>query len=826
MKYLIAGIGLIMITMSGFAQQSGNTKGNSRIIGKVVASGSTSPLEYATVTVIDLATGKTINGTTTDQGGQFTITGIDTGSYKILIEFIGYQPKTIPRIQLVKNATIDLKTIQLITDAKNLQAVTVTAQAKLIDNKIDKMVFNAEKDLTSQGGVATDILKKVPQVSVDVDGNVQLAGNSSIRFLINGKPSTAFGNNMADVLQSIPASQIKSIEVITTPGAKYDAQGLGGIINIILKQTNVKGVNGNLSVTTGTRIQNGSFNFNARNKNFGFNAFVSGNARLAVSTPYTNLRQTIDTFSKTNSTLAQNGTTRVKRHGIESGIGLDWTYKKYNSFTASLNYNVFGNDNAGFIDQSLTTSNFAGNPLLHELSLNNTTSTNRAHNVDAAFNYKRTFPREDQELEFSINTSMGRSTLQSGNERQQLPSGDISYGVRNRNPGKENETQIALDYTQPITDKVLLGTGLKTTLLDITSDAAVFGYNLPGKSYSFDSSLSNNLAYHQKVYAAYAEISFPVANWFDMKVGSRYERTEIDAFYSNAQQQAKTPGYNTWVPAVFLSRKIGEDHVVKLSYSKRIERPDYGDLNPFINTSDPQNITAGNPYLLPELGQRVELSYSRDLHQLGSFMVTAFYRHNSQDIQPYVKYYPSLQVGDSLYNNVSVSTRENIGTENNTGLNLFSDMHLSKQLSLRTNIFMFHRKIINAIDAGSSRTSFNYRINLNATYQITPLVAAEFFGNFNSARNEVQGKYPSFTTYSLAVRKQFWNKKASLALTAINPFNEYVNQRLEIYGPNFTTTSVRKIPFRSIGLNFTWKFGLLEFKKDKEGGNDLNNMTP
>jgi outer membrane receptor protein involved in Fe transport len=265
--------------------------------------------------------------------------------------------------------------------------------------------------------------------------------------------------------------------------------------------------------------------------------------------------------------------------------------------------------------------------------------------------------------------------------------------------------------------------------------------------------------------------------------------------------------------------------VIKLSYSKRIERPDYGDLNPFINTSDPKNITAGNPYLLPELGDRIELGYSRNLGNVGSVMITGFYRHNRQDIQPYVKYYPSLAVGDSTYSNVSVSTRENIGTEDNTGLNIFSDVHLTPKLGLRTNLSFFHRKIFNAIDVGQSRTSFNYRMNLNASYQFSNLLAGEFFGNFNSARNEVQGRYPSLTTYSIAVRKLFWNKKGSLALTATNPFNEYVTQKLEIYGPAFTTTTVRKIPFRSIGINFTWKFGQLEFKNEsKEEGGDINGL--
>ncbi|MEO7765776.1 MAG: outer membrane beta-barrel family protein, partial [Ferruginibacter sp.] len=322
-----------------------------------------------------------------------------------------------------------------------------------------------------------------------------------------------------------------------------------------------------------------------------------------------------------------------------------------------------------------------------------------------------------------------------------------------------------------------------------------------------------------------SEISIQVGHLFDTKMGTRYERTEINSFYSNAQQQTKTPGYNTWVPSVFFSKKIGDLQIVKLSYSKRIERPDYGDLNPFINTNDPKNISAGNPVLKPEIGNRIELSYTRNFVKAGSFMITAFFRNNQNDIQPYVVFYPSFKVGDSVYTNVSVSTRENIGTENNMGTNLFADLHITSKLTIRSNLFLFKRHIINAIDAGYNSSSFNYRVNMNASYQFNHDIAAEFFGNFNSPRNEAQGRYPSFTTYNIAVRKQFWNKKASIAFTAINPFNKYVNQRTELFGPNFTVNNIRKIPFRSVGINLSWKFGKLEFKKEKREERD-NNPVP
>ena len=262
-------VAIFLLFIASYGQERNNEKAGGKIIGKVIDSSSNLPLEYATVTLFVTGKSKPVNGTTSDVNGDFNLTNIHPGSFNIVIDFIGYKTSNLGNITISqKNEVIDLKNVFLKKKQESLQAVTVTAQGKLIDNKIDKLVFNAEKDITSQTGVATDVLKKVPQISVDVDGNVELAGSTCVRFLIDGKPSTAFGSSINDVLQSIPASQIKSIEVITNPGAKYDAQGLGGIINIILKKSTAQGINGNLSLTAGTRNENGSFNFNARKGKF------------------------------------------------------------------------------------------------------------------------------------------------------------------------------------------------------------------------------------------------------------------------------------------------------------------------------------------------------------------------------------------------------------------------------------------------------------------------------------------------------------------------------------------------------------------------------
>ncbi len=811
----------LLFSLHASSQSSTNESSSGEITGTILDSVSKLPIEYSTISLFEEGNQKPLSGSITNTQGKFKLEVSKPGYFNILVESIGYIPYSAHHLLIDKNSFKNLGKILLAKKVTSLQAVTITSSQKLIENKMDKMVFNAEKDLSSQGGVVTDILKKIPQVSVDVDGNVELAGSSSIRFLIDGKPSTAFGSNIADVLQSIPASQIKSIEVITNPGAKYDAEGLGGIINIILKHNSAKGINGSVSLTAASRNENGSFNLSVRNGNLGVNAFVNGNARLPATTPLTSTRISQDTSLNEQVILNQDGSSRFYRYGAQSGLSIDYTLQKKNNFTFSVNDNLFGNSNNALQNQNQTSFDNQGASLGTILSSSETQSGFSIHSINLSLDYKRTFDKEDRELDIGIHSSTDHNNFNSVNTQFNQPVDTAYYGTNNTNPGTEAETEIVLDYTEPLSKKVSLGVGGKMIFTDIHSVSNVLSLQPGTGIYTYDSTLSNYLRYRQQVYALYSELNFPVSKWFDAKVGLRYERTELNPFFSDIPQQVAEPGYNTWVPSVFLIRKLNDNQTLKLSYSKRIERPDYRELNPFINTTDPYNITTGNPYLQPEIGHRFELGWSYDLNSGGSFMISAFYRLNQNDIQPYVVYYASLPVGDTVYKNVAVSTSQNIGTEKNLGVNLFSDLHLNTKFNIRTNIFLFYRQGINTLDSNLKVESFNYRINMNLSYNFSSTLAGEFFANFNSPRNEIQGKYPSFSSYTLAFRKQIWKKKGSIALTGTNIFSEYLNQTTELFGPNFTVNSTRKIPFRSIGINFTWKFGKLEFKKPKPENTDL-----
>ncbi len=806
----------LLLSAGLFAQGTSALKGNGQITGIVLDADSKLPIEYATVILYSKGAKNAVGGATANEKGIFKVADLPTGIYKMDVEFVGYKTISIDNIEIDNtHLSVNTNTISLVKSKSTLAEVTVRSSAKTIDNKIDKMVFNAEKDISAQNGVATDLLKKIPMVSVDIDGNVQLAGTSSIRFLINGRPSVAYGSNINEVLQSIPASEIKTVEVITNPGAKYDADGLGGIINIVLKQNKTRGYNGSISTSIGTRIENGSLNLAARNNNFGASLFIASNARLLAATPMTMTRTTIDSLNKTYNYMLQDGSSDVKRQGTHSGLNLDWTYLKKNSFNASFGLNGFGFDATGANTQTLSSQSFGGalvqNALLHNITTN---SFSENGNYNYSGSYKRTFDKEGREFELSYNAGASSFNINSGTTQYNLANQMMVYGSANLNGTKETESELKFDYSEPISDNIKLNLGSKITNLGIASATNVFlqSSTQPLKQ---NNSLSNTLDYNQHVVAVYSELEFPIKNWVEVKLGGRFEQTNVNAAFSKATQPVN-PSYNNFVPSIFFKRKLGEDNSIKISYSRRINRPGTEELNPYINTTDPKNMTQGNPYLLPELGERIELTYSQELKELGSIMLTVFQRNSNQDIQPYVVYYPSLQVGDSLYYNVNLSKSQNIGLEKNTGINVFGDLKFSNAFSIRTNFSYYFRKIYNSIDQNYNASSQNYRANINLTYEFSKTLVSECFGNFNSARNEVQGKYPANLSYSFALRKKFWNGKGSLGLLANNPFAEYVKQQTLISGPNFNSNSIRYVPSRSFGISFNWRFGKLEFKKERK----------
>nr|WP_294900452.1 TonB-dependent receptor [uncultured Pedobacter sp.] len=802
MKYIFFAI-ILFFSLSTKAQNSG------KITGQIIDSLSSSPIDYASIGLYKSGGVSPINGMVTNEKGVFTFNNLSDGEYKITIDFIGYKRKTINHLLISKsNRQIDLAKITLNSNSKLLNSVTVTANAPIIENKIDKIVYNAENDLTSQGGVATDVLKKVPQVSVDIDGNVQLLGSSAIRFLINGKPSTIFGSSVADALQSIPASQIKSIEVISSPGAKYDASGTGGIINIILKKNNIYGLSGSVNLAAGTRRNNESINLSGKKGNFGISTFLSGNNQFNTKSLNGTNRSSL--FADTTNILIQGGNSMINRGGIRTGLSLDWDINKKNNINASVGYDAFKNRSSNFNNQEIQT--FKGTQSLSdENSILNSNNQFIEHSLELNLAYKKTFEKEDEELNIGATAGLGKSTS-SFNQLQNVLNTNPFAGLNSNNRGTDNSFQLNIDYTYPVNNNFIVETGAKAIVNDISGNSLVNTLNSNNQEFVPNPTQSNNLDYKRNIYAAYLSGTYKMFNYLDVKSGLRYERTFSTANYSQVGNIQIDP-YNTFAPSVVIAHNFENKNSLKLSYSYRIERPDYEDLNPFLDLTDPRNATTGNPNLKPEIGNNFEFGFNRNFKKGGNLNIAVFYRHNQDDIKTFATFYPNYTVGDSTYQNLTLTTRLNIGEEIREGISLSGSIPFGSKLTIRPNMYVATQTIINKYTGGPNVNGFRYRINLNTSYEFNSGFSAELFGNYNSAENNVQGKRPAFFLYNLALRKQLFHKKGSLGFSATNPFNKYVMQKSTIYADNSTRVSYRQIPFRSFGLVFAYRFGKIDFKK-------------
>jgi outer membrane receptor protein involved in Fe transport len=321
-----------------------------------------------------------------------------------------------------------------------------------------------------------------------------------------------------------------------------------------------------------------------------------------------------------------------------------------------------------------------------------------------------------------------------------------------------------------------------------------------------------------KIYAGYLSSTFKLFNYLNLKMGARYEYTNVTIDFPNTS----IPAYGTFVPSVVLSHDFAKNKSLKLAYGKRIERPGYRELNPFINLSDPYNISTGNPLLKPEVGNNFELGYNTSFKKGGNINVSLIERINTHDVKQITVFHPEYQIGDSTYNNVSVSTNQNIGSEYNSGINLSGSFPITSKLNVRGNLMVTHRYIVSSV-TGNESTGLRTRFNMNATYQLPKDLVLEVFGFYSSAFKNIQGRNPQFFIYNFAFRKLFLDKKASIGFTATNPFNKYIKQVTTVSTDSYTSSTLRQLQLRSFGISFSYKFGKMEFSKNNKNKEEDDN---
>ncbi len=782
MKKLLLICSALLMMMSAKAQfpmmGGGNAapKVTGRISATILDSLTKQPVEYATVSLVNTKTSKPVNGGLTDAKGKVTIQNVAPGDYKMVVGFIGYTTKNIMVKTTPEKPDNNIGDVFLSGGASTLNEVTIEGKKSMIENKIDRMVYNAEADATNAGGDATDVMRKVPMLSVDINGNVQLRG-SAVRVLINGKPSGTMANSVADALKMIPADQIKSVEVITNPSAKYEAEGSGGIINIITKKSNAEGVSGSVNASAGTRQNTGNFNLTAKSGRF------SANTALGGMYAYPQDSRVITFNQLPGSSVLQDGTSAWKREMFNGSLGLDYDFNAYNNISTNVKYNRFYNGGPG---SSLITSNLGG-ITGNSTNISSTDMTN--NNVDWNMDYRRTTKKQGEEFSVAGQLTEGRNINDFSNN---INGNSLTASV---NTGKNREYTIQTDYVYPFSKTVTFEVGGKGIFRNIKSE---FGQG-SGKIFDYD----------QNVGAAYSTIAFNLTEKIKFKGGLRTEYTAIE--YNDINGNLINDDYLNLFPNAVISQTINGSTTVKLAYNKRIQRPSLAYLNPFNNQSNPVNTFEGNPALDPELSHNVELGYSTFIK--GSMInASLFYRNTRNVIENIVR----------AASGITSTTFANVGNTNSYGVNLFGSYNPTPKWTLMSNIALNTYEIRSREDLQGMNegTYLNYNFFMRSATAFKGGWNLELFGVVNSPRYTYQSKTQAMFFYGGAVKKDIMKKQGTIGLNLLNPFNRDLHINTISQSEDAYQTTNIYYPLRQIGLNFSYKFGKLKFTEKKKIKND------
>ncbi|MCF2499278.1 TonB-dependent receptor domain-containing protein [Dyadobacter chenhuakuii] len=783
-------------------------KGNAKLSGEIVDSSSAKGIEFASIALYNKATGQAVDGTVADEKGKFTLSKLAAGDYKVLISFIGFVNKTIDNIAIGKGQELDLGVITLSSNTKTLNEVTVTGQAALIEEKVDRLVYNAEKDITAKGGDATDILRKVPLLTVDLDGNVSLRGSQNIRVLVNNKPSTIIANSVADALKQIPADQIKTVEVITSPSAKYDAEGSGGIINIITKKNSLQGLNLNVDSGIGNRGSILSLNGGYRKGKAGFTIGGFGRGMYNTITK-TNLEQT-SIVDNVSTVTRQTGDGSSRGLFGNYNLGFDYDLAKNQSITAGVRYGV-----RNFRSQQDLMTRIMKTGEMDFNTARNVDAKNLSGTIDANIDYLHTFKPQQ---EWSISTLYSRNDLTNDFDADILNgSSELVNRQRNLNKSINQEFTFQSDYQTPIKKNQLLEFGGKAIFREVTS---AYNFLIAEPTGDFRPELdqpAGDLTYHQNIAAGYSSYTYTTKKRYTFKGGLRYEHTFIDA--STNEGTVGVGNYGVLVPSVNASKTF-KGTTLKLGYNRRIQRPGLQQLNPNFNSANPQNITIGNPELRPELTNNFELGVSKNIKK--TFVNATFFGRVTNNAISQVR-----QPSDTLEGAI-ITTYENIGKQHAYGVNIFANVAATSKISFGIFSNMYYATLTGqTLEKGVTRklenTGFVVSGGLFSQATFKNGWGAQAFGFMQGNTVQLQGYQGGFGFYTVGVKKEFADKKASIGLAAENFLSRRFKMHTELKSLEFNQVNDIYMYNRGIRLTFTYKIGKMTMDAPKRKAKSVNN---
>ena len=809
MSIVLAGM-LLCFAPDMFANET-----DGKIKGIVMDGELGGPLEFVTVQVKAKGSDKIVQGSVTGSDGNYTIGGLKKGEYVVTFSYIGYEEVSKNISISSDNQILSLGELTLAEDANQLGEVEVVAKRPQMRFEIDRKVFDATQDIAAEGGSASDLLSNIPSVEVDNEGSVSLRGNSSVTIWINGKASGLTADNQADILDMMPAGDIKQVEVITNPSARYSPEGTAGIINIILKDDRKPGYYGSVKVgadTDGGYQASGNINYSSSkvdayaNLNYRNREFKGGGITSRLNTTH-------------NSFLDQTNDSKRQHNNWFGRFGATWHITKSDDLAFNVTGMTGGGDNSENIHYNSIDSQ--KNTIYTSDRITNGDSDMKMYNLE--LNYVHKFS-ENSNIDLMVSNNQWRrdgmnifrqSTVytdpsQIANPLYQTQENDI----------KDKTWEVQADYTNKISDMARIEAGYKGTFQRNASPVDTYT-GTTAEDIRQDESLYNRFLYNQDVHALYMTYG---GKWdkLSYQAGLRGEYWRVDTRSLDFDQEFNGKASETFekdyfklFPSAFISYALPKNNELQVNYTRRLRRPWGGQLNSFRNISDASNISFGNPELTPEYSHSFELNYIKSWESGHTLSLSGYYR-STDDVIQRIRF---LNTED----NVMYTTSENVAKSQASGLEIVGKDKLFKILDLTTTVNLYYSKLdgfsylpqgAETPVIGDTDESFAWNVRMIANLSLPWGVSLQGTGNYNSKQLMAQGHREPNYSVDLGLRKSFLSDKLTLSINARDLLDSR-KFRTVTAGDGFWQDSENWRGGRRVGFTLTYNFGNMNKKKDK-----------
>ncbi len=792
---------LIILTPSIYYSQQKSVTSKIIISGKIIEKNNKTPLEYATVTFKNSTNPKQIFGGISDSKGDFSIE-IEPGSYDILFEFISFKPYIINQREILTNTNFG--TINLEEDFNQLEEVTIRAERTTVEIKLDKKVYNVGKDLMVKGGTVSDILDNIPSVTVDIEGNISLRGNENVKVLIDGRPSNAI--NIAEALRLIPADAIDRVEVITNPSARYDAEGGGGLLNIILKKGKNQGFNGSFIANTAypeTYGLTGTINYKTKH----FNIFTTQglNYRNNPGNAITNSRY-LNPDDTTKDFMNETRDNQRMSKSYNGTFGIDWMLNETATWTNIVNYRDSYGTNVDNVLQKYYDAVFNYLYTINRINLENSTSSN----IEFTTNFTKKFKKEGHKLtidgNFSSNLDENIAKIDETNTDDFDPKEDETTNIQ-----EQKRSLIQSDYVLPFGKGNQFEAGYRGDFLENTTDYSVIRDGLVFGDFT------NIIEYKERVNALYSQLGFKM-NKLSTLFGMRWEDSNIDVNQLTPIDY-NNKNYNNFFPSAFLTYEISKETSFSLSYSKRIQRPRGRLLNPFNNFSSNVNIFVGNPDLNPAFTDAIDFGYIKRWNNLT--FNTSLYANKTNDVFQYVR----NESGEENGVPIIIITPINLSTEYRAGFEFTLNYSPYKWWKLNGSFNYFYVETdgdYNFVNSNNVTTNQNFDFKTTSwftrlTSKVTLPKKIDWQTNmtYNGEQKNAQGSSLAVFGMNIAFSKDVLNDNGTINFNISDVFNSR-KRIMESYIPGVVDSNGEmQWRVRQINLSFTYRFNVKKNEKEK-----------